>query len=211
MPGASPPPVEIAIFMRARYRNHARAPHAAHAQNGGQAPDLQFLDTRRYCAREAVRHRSRVRRLALLACLAPIVMGARTVDHYPVANGIGSAAVRLSDGRLDSFRPAPYAALDQGIVTPELAFDAYFAVRQGSMVSTWLTDVPIDEVRSVADANAVVIVQRPLDVPGLRIETAWLSPYALERPAVLAVVTVTNEGASTISGLSFPSIANFRM
>src|ERR1044071_5326196 len=133
----------------------------------------------------------------------------RSVDHFAVANGIGSAAVRLSDGRLDSFRPHIYAALDDGIATPELAFDAYFAVRaQG--VSVLLTDIPIDAIAAVDDADAVTITQHVVDGAGatLRIETTTIGPFAIDRAAVVAVVKVTNESAAPASSLSFPTIAN---
>src|SRR4051812_27783762 len=107
---------------------------------------------------------------AVVVAVAVFVAGSpdathRSVDHFAIANGIGSAAIRLSDGRLDSFRPNIYAALDDGVVTPELAFDAYFAVKADG-VSVWLTDIAIDSIVAIDDADAVRITQHVIDAAG---------------------------------------------
>src|SRR5262245_32671025 len=96
--------------------------------------------------------------VAVAFALAVGAPGARTVDHFALANGVGAAAVKLDDGRLDSFKPQIFQSLDQGIATPELLFDAYFGMRANGG-STWLTDVAVEEVSAVADADAVVVTQ----------------------------------------------------
>jgi GH15 family glucan-1,4-alpha-glucosidase len=146
-----------------------------------------------------------------LAVVPSTVVDARTVDHVALANGVGAAALKLVDGRLDSFKPAIYQELDANVdVTPELLFDAYFAV-QGQGFSHWLTEVPIDSIDVVDDAVAVHVVQHVvIQGASVRIETTWTSPHGLSRASVLAVVTATNESSSS-AALTFPSIANFHM
>jgi GH15 family glucan-1,4-alpha-glucosidase len=142
----------------------------------------------------------------LLSTTAHAVEPHRSFYRLPTGNGHTFAIYDAQARRVNDLREHPYLFPEEGVATRNLCFDTYFGARAGGE-SRWLTDVAVDDVGYIEGTNVVRVVQR---IGGVRLETILASPFGLEMPALLMLLSATNEGSSPAAVTAF-SIHNFHL
>jgi len=131
-------------------------------------------------------------------------------DKMVSSNGYGAITYDLATRRLDGFceHIYKYPTSDTAATeTRDFLYDTYFGIRVGTE-ATWLTEVPLDDVRYVEGTAIMRTVQT---FRGLRIETFSFAPWGLPRPGLALIVRVANPGSAPSAALSLFSIHNLHM
>lgn len=139
--------------------------------------------------------------------IAPAAWAAPTFFALPASNGRASAVLDVQRAMLTHFLPHPYAAFDDGIITPQLAYDAFFGVRAAGR-NAWLAGAPVAEAGYVAGTAVARVAQR---AGALWVETYLVAPRALTRAGILLVARVKNETGSPVADTALFALANFHV
>lgn len=155
-----------------------------------------------------------------------------TLRNLPASNGQGAIMMDLEAKRLVHLREHLFAAeeplLDvdgnevwtdghpQAVHTRDLLYDAYFGLRVDGQQG-WLSDDAVDLTSSgyagydsgkVGGSGVIAMVQSRGD---LELVTHAFAPRGLEHTGFVLALRVTNNGATTASGVSVFSLHNFHL
>src|SRR5262245_26051241 len=142
----------------------------------------------------------------LLATAASAVEPHRSFSKLPTGNGHTFAVYDVGTKRVNDLREHPYLYPSDGVQTRNLCYDTYFGARVGTS-ATWLTEPAISEAGYLGGTNIVRVVQRHAAV---RFETYLASPFGLEAPGLMMLVSASSERPDPVP-VSLFSLHNFHM
>jgi hypothetical protein len=142
--------------------------------------------------------------------LAPTGARAQLAPHHSwnvlsFTNGFSAHDFDTQLARVKSFREHLYDHHDASTPTIELAYDTYFGLRDAGH-DAWLGETPIDDAAYVPGTGIVRVVQH---VGALQATAYYFAPFALEAPAMVMAVAVTNTGPTAETDGAVFSIHNF--
>ncbi len=124
------------------------------------------------------------------------------------SNGFSVVGVNSSQdvARLDAYLEHPYRFPDQGRVTRDFCYDSYFGIRTNQGAS-WLSDLAVPHAGYVPGTGIAYLDQQ---FQNLSLRTLVWSPYGMEGPGAVMLLTVRNDG-STTQTLSVYWLGNFHL
>ena len=131
----------------------------------------------------------------------------RSFDSLTTGNGHGFAVFDRPSGTIQTLLEHPYrfvaplnAARDGGVGRRDLAHDLYFGVRSGDQ-RVWLERTNAQtQVSYEAESH---IIHGASQLNGLGIDTYYFSPFGYEGNALIALIRVRNDGATSAQASVF--------
>lgn len=122
------------------------------------------------------------------------------------SNGYAAGYYDVESRRVRSFRHHLYASYDETTSTRDLMFDLFFGLRVGGS-NTWLTDVPV----TASFEGNTGMVRAEQTFGSVRATQHYFSPFTVDAPVVVAVITIENLGSTPLADAAVFSLQNLHI